>query len=361
MSSSIERYPRAFNISQKILNSCKCSFYPVDIERIIRTWTIEHIIIISESDYKRFRIETKQKRPYISIKDGRTYYDPKRDLYIIVYNDSKCENRIRFTLAHEFAHIVLGHLSDIRTEMERGGLSDSVYYAYEGAANTFAGNFLAPPIIISEKIGKNIFCSSFIASVFKISEKAVREYRKDDFEYWKKLTPTSDELNILERYQQRLNSFFCKTCSSIFAIKNAKYCPVCGTQAALLKLGGEEIMGCTYPHIELNENGRVKECPICGNEEHLEDSIFCMICGKPSVNRCTFAISKDYDDGGCEHCEPLPGNARYCPYCGNKTTFLEANLLQEWNIASQKERNIVSQKIQDFSEYDSENDQELPF
>ena len=58
-----------------------------------------------------------------------------------------------------------------------------------------------------------------------------------------------------------------------------------------------------------------------------------MICGKPIVNRCTYALSEEVSNGyePCQHTEPLPGNARYCPYCGNRTTFFADKVLSEWN------------------------------
>lgn len=355
MSCSIERYPDAFYFSQKVLNLCGCASYPVDIERIITSYAKARIIVISETDYKRFRFETKQTRPYIAIKDGRVYYSPKRDIYTIVYNETSYKNRIRFTLAHEFAHIVLGHLSDQRTEINRGGLPDVDYYAYEGAANTFAGNFLVPPIILSEKLGGTPFISSVVARLFQISTKSVEDFRKADFAYWTTLTPTQDEFHILSRYRMRRITYFCDDCSSVFMIRGAKYCPICGAKAKIIKPGVDESVGRIYEKIELNEKGQVKECAVCGNEEHVNEALYCMICGKPIVNRCVSAINEIYDDQlTCQHTEPLPGNARYCPYCGGRTTFLVENVLREW------EKVIASSSGSDFAgEYDD--DGELPF
>ena len=330
MKCSIERYPFAFEASQKLLNACQCSFYPVNIERIIEKYAQYNILLLSESLYQRFRNETHQTRACITVKDGRTYYDPKRNLYLIIYNSQRPKNRIRFTLAHEFAHIILGHLSDARTEIERGGLPDPIYFAYEGAANTFAGNLLVPPIILSEKLGSEEFVAKAVASIFEISEMAVNEYRKDDFLYWKTLTPMPEELNILKRYKDRSITVMCECCQSVFTFKEVKFCPICGSQS-LSSYEGEENAMAKYNGVKIGEDGRTAPCPVCNNEEHVEGATFCMICGKPAVNQCTAAIFQYGGSDQCEHTEPLPGNARYCPYCGSEATFFKEGLLKDWN------------------------------
>lgn len=337
MSSSIERYPYAFKTSQKILNACQCSFYPLDIERIILSCSTIQAIIMSESTYQEFRLQTSENRPYIKIKDGRTYYDPNRNIYIIIYNDSKPKNRVRFTLAHEFAHIIFGHLSDKRTEIDRGGLPDSVYFAYEGAANVFAGNFLAPPIIIHEKIKGKPFTSKSVASMFGISERAVREYRADDYNHWISLVHMPEELSILTRYRNRLHTSKCTKCGFICAIKGSRHCPICGSLVSPLRAEDDEAMGKIYPGIKLDETGRCEECPRCKNDEHLKGANFCMICGQSAVNQCADAISYA---GHCPHNDPLPGNARYCPYCGAKTTFFLNGSLTSWNGESDNDSEL---------------------
>ena len=68
-----------------------------------------------------------------------------------------------------------------------------------------------------------------------------------------------------------------------------------------------------YPGIDLDAYGRTKVCPVCGSDELLAGQ-YCHICGTLVVNACT---------GNCERSRKtaLPGNARYCPYCGSQTTF----------------------------------------
>lgn len=127
---------------------------------------------------------------------------------------------------------------------------------------------------------------------------------------------------------------YCRKCLAPI-VQDYFFCPICGGMVndghPLHRLGmvntGAGYM--IYPGAKLNELGQAKECLTCKNEEHLADAKFCIICGKPVINQCTYAIAENvpYEYTQCSHTEPLPGNARFCPYCGNKTTFFESKLL----------------------------------
>lgn len=87
-----------------------------------------------------------------------------------------------------------------------------------------------------------------------------------------------------------------------------------------------------YPELKLDENGRAKICPNCGNEEMLENTEYCKICGKNLINRCTNISGYDTYDGRVEPCGKITsGNARYCEYCGQPTTFYQQNFLKDWD------------------------------
>lgn len=88
-----------------------------------------------------------------------------------------------------------------------------------------------------------------------------------------------------------------------------------------------------FDGIKLKENGMAATCPCCGNEETLDEGEYCHICGELLINRCENGI---FDDDGkwvdnCRGHKALPGNARYCPYCGGKTTFFKNGVLKAWN------------------------------
>jgi len=332
MSANLQQYSTAFDISQAFVDLLEISKYPIDVFDIPRHKNGAPILCSTLGDYRKW-FENCGKKYHDEIKDAKCYFDPRSGVYIIVYNEKKSDKRIRFSIAHELGHIVLGHLDDKRTEICRGGLDDVTYFAMEGAANTFAGNLLAPPILIHERLCGNQFNVLDIACFFQLSASAVRTYRKADYFLWEKKAHSVHETNILARCKSFLFPHYCKKCMHISYLKNSTYCPICGNKTTPLQAGDDETMGKTYPSVELNEYGQVKECLICKNEEHLSEADYCMICGKPIVNRCTYALSEEVSNGyePCQHTEPLPGNARYCPYCGNRTTFFADKVLSEWN------------------------------
>ena len=90
-----------------------------------------------------------------------------------------------------------------------------------------------------------------------------------------------------------------------------------------------------FPGIELDNNSRPMICPNCNNEEIAPPGDYCMVCGVHLYNSCS---STQYDNNYVsEECKyPLPGNARYCPHCGAKSTYLNRGWLDPWdgNLAS---------------------------
>lgn len=84
--------------------------------------------------------------------------------------------------------------------------------------------------------------------------------------------------------------------------------------------------------IAMDENGRAKVCPVCGNEQFSEDADFCRICGFAVYNLCEGV--KIYDDfGNYEAIEQHKnaGNARFCEKCGQPTHFFIAKILKPFN------------------------------
>ena len=92
-----------------------------------------------------------------------------------------------------------------------------------------------------------------------------------------------------------------------------------------------------YVGPKTNENGKLLECPKCGNEEIEPDGDFCKICGFPLVNYCASTVVEGEGEERsirmpCEKGKVLPSNARYCPYCGNETSFLQNKILERIDV-----------------------------
>ena len=343
---------QAFLKSQEILYQNFITDFPLNIIKLIESYDI---ILQTLDDYQEFRSITKESRDYIKISDGRSFYDPTHNIYMIVYDSSKKSQRIRFTLAHELGHILLGHLKNELTQIDRGGISNSLYQNFENEADTFAGNLLAPPILILEKI-KNIshFSSSIVCKSFALSFNCVEYYRKKDFTEWIHKNISSAEKHILYNYRNRLYPLYCSVCRTQIFGKNFLFCPICGN--SLIKGRGNKNM--LYSRIDLNEHNKAKICPKCGNEDILQEGEYCQICGCLLVNKCLQDCNLPFDNDDVSCCSKstrLPGNARYCPYCGSETSFLTQGILKPWN-AENKDISLPSSNL---SAVDS--DDELPF
>ncbi len=332
MSSNIIKYHDAFNMSQTLLDITGIDEFPLNFDDLFSKKKRAPIFVSSTKDYNAwvFSKHPSQWNP-VFISDAKCFYYPDRDAYMILYNEARPETRIRFSLAHELGHIVLGHLNNERTEISRGGVDDPTYYALEGAANTFAGNLLAPPILIDDFLSGAEFNVERISTRFNISPSATKDYRAEDYKYWKTLIPSKHEKAILKRCHSGLHKQICIECGATFEIKGALFCPICGASSLSICFRGRDSEEMIYQGVELKESGQVRECLQCKNSEHLEGASYCMICGTRIVNYCTNAMAPYFvNDEQCTHTEPLPGNARYCPYCGSETTFLADGLLKNW-------------------------------
>ncbi|MEF2919624.1 MAG: hypothetical protein U0O22_04045 [Acutalibacteraceae bacterium] len=106
-----------------------------------------------------------------------------------------------------------------------------------------------------------------------------------------------------------------------------------------------------YDSIEVDANGKAIRCPVCDNED-LSYGDYCNACGAYVINKCT---SNESDpDSICIKSlrNPLTGNARYCPYCGSRSTFLNLGYLKDWQ-SIKNPNNIEVFKLR--------SDDELPF
>lgn len=91
----------------------------------------------------------------------------------IFYNDACTRGRIRFTLAHELGHVLLGHLNGNRkvtTRNREPSVKDSFI---EQQANVFASRLLAPACVIDKL---NLYRPDQLMSLFGISHQSA-EYR----------------------------------------------------------------------------------------------------------------------------------------------------------------------------------------
>jgi Zn-dependent peptidase ImmA (M78 family)/RNA polymerase subunit RPABC4/transcription elongation factor Spt4 len=271
--------------------------------------------------------------------DGYSLYDENTGKYKIAYNDTVFPyERIRFTLMHEIGHIYLNHFKDFeQTRLCRGGLNDNDLDILDKEANYFASKVLAPEVILLR-----IRCEdpNSIRERCAISLKAA-EYKATAVERY------GNGSNFFSKLEQKVLALFhnfiyqkhCTKCHYYFVSKNAKYCPICGSDS--FKWGNgqssiydfeEDVKLMIYPGWALTQYGKAIYCPRCQNEEINHDYDICKICGTTIVNKCAGKEVEDWNGNThVECCETISdGNARYCIKCGARTTFYDQNLLLPW-------------------------------
>lgn len=299
---------------------------PVPIKKIAKSYSNIRVIPYSKFiEDNNFTLEEMYQ--YAGSKDGFTDFNAKFGLYLICYNDIdpniKFSYRYRWNIAHELGHVLLNHHSNIKTRLFRNKLKLWEYKILEDEADWFASYILVPYAVLNET-----HCQiepSQIHEYCNISSEASK-YRYSDFNKWQN--------KLYDRYDwEMLKIFsFCKVCENckVLLLDSYNYCPICGHNKNIKKYYKnpsrkfEDIM--KYTQLE-NKNGVLTRCPVCDNEEIVEDAEFCHICGTPLINKCLNG------DVQCSQATKsnIPINARYCPYCSSITTFKERGILKDWN------------------------------
>ncbi|MGN1277783.1 MAG: ImmA/IrrE family metallo-endopeptidase, partial [Floccifex sp.] len=126
---------------------------------------------------------------------------------IIFYNQNEVVYRIRFSIAHEFAHYLLNHETNLDKESE-------LYRVQEVEANALAAQLLMPYQLLDECIRRGkVVTKSLIASMFGTSPDASSKRKKtmqaiSNFR-WRNLSDYDDI--ILFRYGSKVEQYVPKT------------------------------------------------------------------------------------------------------------------------------------------------------
>ncbi|MFE7151739.1 ImmA/IrrE family metallo-endopeptidase, partial [Heyndrickxia sporothermodurans] len=288
-----------------------------------RNCTLEEIIEINSSE------------------DGVIHYSGDRDKYLIAYNDViEHQERVYWTLAHEFGHYLLGHHKESdRTSLARNEMTEEEYDAREVEANFFARFFLSPPPVIAMA---NLNDYQKIMDFFGVSYTAAKNtlnYIERSYKKGFRFFLPNDLFNNLKVFFNKVSyGKTCLKCGVFSYLKDSKFCPNCGSHEFHNFFKGADF-NMYYPGIITNkENGKALECPVCRNQETEIEGEYCCQCGTHIVNRCT-NLAKDWNGDFYHTCiTPLPGNCRHCPQCGQPTTFLQNGLLKQWTVEREIEK-----------------------
>lgn len=267
--------------------------------------------------------------------DARTSILRGTNDFLTVYDSSVTpKTRIRWTLAHEIGHIIMGHLHCYKeTSISRGGLTPKKYKVLEDEADFFAAELLQPMTLV-----KALGCRTQkeVMQVFNVSRKAAAN-RLTDLEWWgKKYIAT--EADYLMHQQFR------------FYLKSISVCPHL-PKAILLKpnkiFAEVNQMINKVAFVTVNKEGRFNECPRCGNASFSSTANFCKMCGLYLYNTCPDRPDfnhLEYDNfGNVTDALSLnnPGDARYCEHCGEETMLSRLGLLMSWEEVIEKFGDII--------------------
>lgn len=231
--------------------------------------------------------------------------------------------RIRWTLAHEIGHIVLGHLQYYQeTGINRGGLTPAKCKVLEDEADFFAAELLEPMRLV-----KVLGCRNYreVMQIFQVSRQAAAN-RLTDLE-WRGKTRIATEADhdMDRRFRRFLQPV--AICSSFKGSLPVKPAPI---------LAEVFTMSSKVAFVNVDEKGRFTRCPRCGNEDFSANANFCKICGLYLYNTCPHQPFYDHNEtdnyGNIIDVIPLdnPGDARFCEHCGDPTLLTKLGLLMSW-------------------------------
>lgn len=186
------RYTKVRDASWNVLLDFNITSLPIDVIGLANKLDID---VIKDSDIK-FLTPHQSGIAVLS--------DDKR---AIVYDDNMSYESIRFTIAHELGHIVLGHT--LTKDMCSCVVFDEDKPEIEKSADMFAINLLAPACVLW---GLDVQSSSEVSELCKISPESAT-YRFEKFLKLKKrkkfLTSPLEE-KVYEQFEEFINNKLCE-------------------------------------------------------------------------------------------------------------------------------------------------------
>jgi len=385
-------YTRAVNRSVEVLKKYGINKAPIDLKGII-----DQIPDLKVCAYSEFSAITKcsinEIIEFLGSELGAIARDPKSKKYVIYYNDMKYNRGLdRFTVSHELGHYFLNHHNLITNDvLNRDGFMPKEYDVMENEANCFARNLLSPVPLYNRIIQDPMTLGWRVMEAFNISFEASNARIK--FLPLDTYRITKNHIEYFADYEMPYFDY-CDKCKSPITTK-VNCCPICGSkdikniwdntinvdcfQKTMTMEELKELQNpwntklfkrsekMFYEGIEVDKQSKAVRCPVCDNEE-VDDGEHCKICGTYIINKCTngdYPDRNEYDDDICG--KLLEGNARYCPYCGAKSTFFENGLLKSWDKSIHDDRDS-SNDLFDFDdnifqpvEDDEDDDEDIPF
>lgn len=150
--------------------------FPVDLFQIAAD---NNVRVVSLTEHIASGLTEEQAFALWGNDDGAAMF--VRGRLIIGYNDRKPAKRIRFTLAHEIMHIVLGHLLDNQADEFSSFYRPDIAAEYEDEANLAAGLLLCNPKICYNL--RNCLNEQLLQRLFDVSRDCALRTLNDLNEY----------------------------------------------------------------------------------------------------------------------------------------------------------------------------------
>lgn len=242
-------YNYAQQAARALLQKHNMSKLPVNIRSIIHSQNDITMVTYQEAQ-KRFNCTEKEIIESVGSKDGTLQYANASKEYLIIYNENVVsQEKMRWTLAHELGHYILGHLDNVNTSIiNEDGLTKTEYYILESEANAFTRELLAPPPVLRALDVFDVQSISQLCGLSPTASKQVKNFLKKG----------KDEYNIRYYEDNPIKILF----SDFISQKKM-----------------------TNP--SENEPKIITKCPRCINDIEQQDSSYCIYCGIYLINKCT--------------------------------------------------------------------------
>ena len=196
-----------FEFAQKkaieLLKSSSFEIFPIDLLTLIKELDLKIICTTFSEFEKRYGDRFENVLDLLQSDDGVTWYNAKNNQYIIIYNDKvDYYPHLRFTIAHELGHIVLGHFQKAEYSFLMFS-SEEKYGILEKEAGYFARNLLFPIPLLQAVVfkTKGPLSIEMVSNLFNVSRKVVKRTEK----HLEKLSYVKSDVELCAHFEKGIN------------------------------------------------------------------------------------------------------------------------------------------------------------
>ncbi len=166
MTSKTPDFSKVYSLANEILVATKSiETFPFSMKAVIKEFSDAQVCSYSKA-IKKYHV------PITDFGSDSAHLEEYCGANIIFYNDKENKARLRFDLAHEFGHLMLGHKMNLSKD-------DPLYSVQEIETNCFAAQLLMPEQLLRECGNRGyIMSAAYIMQSFGVSNMASEKRRK---------------------------------------------------------------------------------------------------------------------------------------------------------------------------------------